>query len=321
VIYVVALLLYLALRLLAGDEWWWLAFLNNFTPYYFLPAGLMLGVNLLLGSWRMVARLLPVLIIALVWFGPRWLPKYSPVSDQNIKVITFNILTINDQAHEVAKWLRASEANIILLQELDPQDADYFITIFSDTYFHDSLPGNQLTLSTYPVLSSETIELAGWWVRRLVVDIEGQLVAVYNIHLALPIQDNSHIFVPVDNGFVQLALKYNPTWRDTQTGILLEVLAEETLPYIVAGDFNTSDQSIIYNRLVHSMNDAFLKAGIGLGATWPTSIATRLPESVPPFVRIDYIWHSDELRSLSAEVGPSLGSDHLPLSAALALND
>lgn len=318
----IGLLIYLALRVYAGDRWWWLAFMNNFAPYYFLPLVPIFGVALIFRKWHMVVRLSPVLIIGLVWFAPRWLPKNLALANdkQDVTVVTFNVLPFNNQLDEVVNWLHASDTDIVLLQELDEQSADYLINGLGDAYLHDTLPGNQLTFSHYPIISAETIELAGWWARRLVLGINGQEIAIYNIHLALPTQDNAHFYVPINSGFVQLALKYNPTWRDIQVGILLEVLAEENLPYIVAGDFNMSDQTIIYNQLAAAMNDAFLEAGIGLGATWPTSVATGLPDFMPALVRIDYVWHSHEIVALSAAVGPRLGSDHLPLSAHLRIN-
>ena len=43
--------------------------------------------------------------------------------------------------------------------------------------------------------------------------------------------------------------------------------------------------------------------------------AIGLPRVIQPLLRIDYIWHSDELRAASARVGEDIGSDHLPLTA------
>jgi endonuclease/exonuclease/phosphatase (EEP) superfamily protein YafD len=36
-----------------------------------------------------------------------------------------------------------------------------------------------------------------------------------------------------------------------------------------------------------------------------------------PLVRIDYVFHSADLRAISARVGPSTGSEHLPVVADL----
>jgi endonuclease/exonuclease/phosphatase (EEP) superfamily protein YafD len=55
---------------------------------------------------------------------------------------------------------------------------------------------------------------------------------------------------------------------------------------------------------------------MGFGASWPA-----LFTGIPPLVRIDYIWHSDEFRAISVKQGPDIGSDHLPLYATLDITD
>jgi endonuclease/exonuclease/phosphatase (EEP) superfamily protein YafD len=47
---------------------------------------------------------------------------------------------------------------------------------------------------------------------------------------------------------------------------------------------------------------------LGLAPTWPANGIWPYP-----LVRLDYVWHSEGLQALSAELGPRLGSDHLPL--------
>jgi endonuclease/exonuclease/phosphatase (EEP) superfamily protein YafD len=109
--------------------------------------------------------------------------------------------------------------------------------------------------------------------------------------------------------------------RNRQIEHLMTVLARETLPYIVAGDFNTSDQSLIYPRIASLMGDSFREAGFGFGTSWPVSAAQRETFGfLPPLVRIDYIWHSRDWVATQAAQGPPLGSDHLALTATLALN-
>ena len=83
-----------------------------------------------------------------------------------------------------------------------------------------------------------------------------------------------------------------------------------------------SDQTSIYGELASRMGDSFRQAGTGLGGSWPVSAMeefTSLPDFVPPLFRIDYIWHSEQFRAISAQQGPELGSDHLPLLATLSI--
>ena len=89
----------------------------------------------------------------------------------------------------------------------------------------------------------------------------------------------------------------------------------ESKPHIVAGDFNLSDASLIYDEVAAQMHDAWRGAGVGAGRTWPVAEAIGLPRVIQPLLlRIDYVWHSAALRPVAATVGAPIGSDHLPVT-------
>jgi exonuclease III len=79
---------------------------------------------------------------------------------------------------------------------------------------------------------------------------------------------------------------------------------------IVAGDFNMPVESRIYRDHWASFRNAFNEAGMG----WGTTKQTRWHG-----VRIDHILYTSSWRCLKAWVGPSMGSDHRPMIAELAL--
>ena len=96
---------------------------------------------------------------------------------------------------------------------------------------------------------------------------------------------------------------------------MVELLANETMPFILMGDFNTYPDETIYDNLITVMSDAWVLAGHGLmdesGYTF---------DSLEPYERIDYIFVSEELipgvNSCNVLLGQE-GSDHLPLWASL----
>ena len=57
-----------------------------------------------------------------------------------------------------------------------------------------------------------------------------------------------------------------------------------------------SDASLIYDEIAARMNDAWRAIGNGAGRSWPVAEAIGLPRLIHPFLRIDYIWTSDDLR-------------------------
>ena len=75
----------------------------------------------------------------------------------------------------------------------------------------------------------------------------------------------------------------------------------------------------VLGTLAARMGDSFREAGLGFGWSWPVAAQVKLPAFVPPLMRIDYIWHSPQWRTVTASQGPTLGSDHLPLYATLEL--
>ena len=106
-------------------------------------------------------------------------------------------------------------------------------------------------------------------------------------------------------------------------------IAQQNAPSILLGDFNMTDT---YDEYAHisaaGLKDAFKASGKGRGSTlprrvgpwkrnkWLNGLIRWVP--LPPMFRIDYIWHSDHLRSLDCWVGKDAGSDHMPVMAVMA---
>lgn len=325
-LYALGLVSYLLLRVLVGDGWWWLAFLHNFTIYYFAPLVVLLPLAVVLRQRVTILRLLPLLLIALITYGPYWLPRAQSALATDapaFKVITFNVLPDLRPMAEVADWLQTEQADLVLLQELPTASAAELRTALADSYAYsdDQLQGTtQLTVSRHEILSAEEIDLGGWWIRRLVVNLDGRELAVYNVHMPMPTRAAPASLEEYNaNGLLPLLLSYDETRRNAAIRTLLARLQNEPLPYIVAGDFNISDQAVIYGEMAAVMGDSFREAAVGLGATFPAEVGEEgIPNFIPPLIRIDYVWHSPHLLAVNAATGPVLGSDHLPLVVHLA---
>jgi endonuclease/exonuclease/phosphatase (EEP) superfamily protein YafD len=334
VIYVVAQITFLALRLTIGDSTWWMGFLNTFARWTFAPLVVLLPLALLLRAKRGALLLLPVAVIALVWFAPYFMPRAraAVASDApQIRIVTANIWGANyDYAENIgftatANWLRALDADVILLQEvpLSQRTREDGVLGLGDLYpeeVHEQTDSwTTATLSRLPVTERESnlgdLERAHF--QRTVVEVAGQQIAIYNVHNSIPFREQPRFTLPMGYFRASLLTRYDPTWRDQQIGWLLDALERETLPYIVGGDFNMSDHSLIYEAVAARMGDSFREAGWGFGTSWYLDVELR-GEGMPAMLRIDYVWHSDDFVALTSEQGPFLGSDHLPLVTTLA---
>src|SRR5690606_5747106 len=128
-LYLLIVVIYLVLRIIFGDRFWWLSLLNSFAHLLFLPLLLLVPLALLIRTRQTILRMLPVMLIGGLWFGPYYLPKNLPVSNGNIiRVLTLNVWGNNHDLSRIESWVREVNADIVLLQEISP------------TYATDSLP-------------------------------------------------------------------------------------------------------------------------------------------------------------------------------------
>jgi endonuclease/exonuclease/phosphatase (EEP) superfamily protein YafD len=321
--------LYLALRALFGDRLWWLALLNDFAALLFLPLGLLLPLAAWVRARGLVAGTGALALLALGWFGPYFLPApQAPVQGTPVKVVTFNVWGHNAHLEAVEAWLLAQDADLVVLQEVPPRYADEGVPALRRRYPHqfsqptdERLWGNVL-LSQHPIRTVERLPGPGVPARhRFVVEIDGRPLAVYSAHIAMPIGEPRLPRLTGGLPFpLQIAGRYDAAARIAEVDRLLERVEREPYPFVVAGDFNLSEQSATYGRLAARLGDAFRHAGSGWGGSWPVPVIDELPRWVPPLLRVDYIWHGPQLRAVEARRGPVLGSDHRPFYAILDLD-
>ncbi|MEO8393003.1 MAG: endonuclease/exonuclease/phosphatase family protein [Chloroflexota bacterium] len=329
-VYAVGLFLFVVVRLLVGDSLWWVGFFANVMPVYFIAFIVLLPLGILLRARRSVLLMLPMALLGALWFSPLYFPRthaVPPASDTTLRVVSMNVWGDNPDLTRIQEWLNQQKADVVVTVELPPA-WNAGIPALADSYPHQVTHtewtrywGSTL-LTSHPIVSQETFTLVPDSIpqQRIVIDVGGQQIAVYGIHLDLPLENANIPAIRTNNIYVEMFLHYNEISRDASIRTLLARLKNDPLPYIVAGDFNTSDQSLIYNDLASALGDSFREAGTGLGTSWPMLNATlKLPLLVPPLMRIDYIWHSSQFQVVAASEGPFLGSDHLPMLATLAL--
>jgi vancomycin resistance protein VanJ len=328
--YVLALCIYGVLRFIVQDGWWPVALLNSFVILLFLPAPLLILLALLIRSRRASFNLLLILVIAFVSFGLPSLPKNTPaVSGPSLRVMTLNILRLNPVPERILALVEQQQPDIIFLQEIErdsTQEATLqalqgsypFQAVLADEMRLQHYTAINLTASRYPFILSEPVPIDAPGMpllSRQVIDFNGQSIALYNIHLVAPVGSRPLTQLG-DNYFVRVFLGYDDRQRNQQMEALLAHLEAEDLPFIVAGDFNTSATSMTYvTRLAPVLRDSFAEAGQGWGSTWPVAATLGFPRFLPAIIRMDYIFHSPGLTTVRAWTGASVGSDHLPVLA------
>lgn len=322
-LYLIGLGVYLVLRMVAPGRFWWLALVDNFTPVYFLPLLLILPLSLLLREYRIAGSTTLLLLIAVFWFGQYFvLQSSAQVRGTPLKIITFNLFPYNQRLDEVVAWIIEEDADIVLLQETPETIGDAFAPLDA-VYSYKAIQSHEngyLIYSRYPITQqpeSYYTDEFGWYLhQRVELDVKEQTLVLYNVHTKMPHRVEPHINLPVIPDFV---LRYDETTRNQQIERLVAEIEAEEYPVVMTGDFNMGEYAAVYPTLSTNLTDAYRIAGRGFGFTWPGGSSEELPNVLPSLVRLDYVWHTARLKTVSAQVGPRIGSDHLPLVVTLDL--
>lgn len=92
--------------------------------------------------------------------------------------------------------------------------------------------------------------------------------------------------------------------RGLESSLVSRIIKANKFPSIVCGDLNDIPSSYVYFKIRGNKKDAFLEKGIGLGATYNKFV---------PLLRIDYMFHDEEINLLGFEKITVPFSDHYPL--------
>lgn len=265
--------------------------------------------------------------------------KPDSVSENTIKVISYNVHTFNavsgeNSSWDVADFLNNEGADIVCLQEFfsymdkQPKEKD-FLKLLS------SLPNNHIfynvqkknssfglaILSRYPIVGKGEFRFPNSSNAAIYADIKikDKIVRVYNNHL----QSNSFNLSKTLSRFRQedkridelvdasLRLRAAFIKRAEQVDRISDHIKASPHPAIVCGDFNDTPVSYTYRKMKGELNDAFKTAGRGMPSTY---------RGYFPSFRIDYIFYDKDIVANSFEVLSDITySDHYPISATVEL--
>ncbi len=232
----------------------------------------------------------------------------TPTDRSTLRVMSANLLVGNNAMEGIVAEIRASQADVVMLQEYSrawhtamqsgvgrlyphvayrTREDSFGIAIYSKHPFIDE-PEIMLPLGSHDIPQV-----------RAVVHFDGRNIALYNIHLLPPF------------GF-DYVIETRKQFAD-----LAGLLAEERLPVILAGDFNFTSACTQTGLLADlGFRDSHAWAGSGRGTTWPNHPTLWFF----PSLMLDHIYLSRELCALSHGVGVGEQSDHRPITAEIAIS-
>lgn len=246
----------------------------------------------------------------------------NPVSAPAVlTVMTANLWNGLAPDIKVVHAIRSSGADLIGLEELNRRQAAVIVHAVADLYPHAATFGD--SYEGRGVLSKLPLQ---------------------NVDLVPIVPDRPDVMAVVDVDGVPLSLIVgHPRPQALRRGrvrfhlaslrqiLRLGQLAVERAPAILLGDFNMGPRHPGYARLERlGLIDAFVTGGATPrgGNTFPLRMqvagSERQPGGarivpLPPIKRFDHIWHTPDIETERAWIGPDSGSDHASVVARLIL--
>jgi len=327
VLYPLSLLAVVTVLRYIGERWWFTGvglYLPRIVlalplPFILVAIGL---ARLHTLFWTQVVAVLLLLLPLMGFVPPRLIGRAHDV--RVLRVLSYNINSGLGGIDRIVDEIDARSPDVVLLQEVYSSEA--LVTLLGARYPTVRIADQFFLASRYPVSSSaESAKLdyggrqrSPRYMQQILETPLGRL-AVYNVHPISP-REVFHAFH--GNGFRRELLsgrlfssagigvfKANSGLRALQVETFAEAASRETDPVIIAGDTNLPGLSYVFNRYLSGYQDGFSDAGSGFGYTFPTNRR--------PWMRIDRILASDQLRFVRFEVGNSIASDHLCVVADL----
>lgn len=227
-----------------------------------------------------------------------WLTASAPAPTGEPQAATFSVASANVNLHSrntqaLATWLAQEKPDVVVLLEVSPAYAAGLRTLreypFQRIVAQDS-PFGIAVLSRHPLQQVEVIEDA-----QGIAHIEAQLqwrglpVGIIALHPMPPLSPRYHRV------------------RNAKLTALAKQAASSAIPTVLAGDLNATPWSSAFSGLAQ----LGLRRASGLAATWPAVLQGVL--GLP----IDQILVSQHWAVVARQVGPQLGSDHLPVLVRL----
>lgn len=242
---------------------------------------------------------------------------------------TDNGATLDSLYHTITK----SEADFICIQEFYNQTkGDYetyqYIKANGYQYAHTAYGVENgvnkyglATFSKYPIIYKDVKRFKGSSLNTgiQITDIKTttDTIRIVNVHLRsfkLGRSDYKYLnelsdsalnkIDPVPSKKLLHKIKQASIKRAQQLDQLLLVVDNSPHPVLLCGDFNELPNSYLYRTITNRLNDSFQEVGFGFGST----LISRVPG-----LRIDYVFHSPDIKPVSHKVIHRELSDHFPV--------
>jgi len=247
----------------------------------------------------------------LVFSCSSWLsesPSGTYYGDDSLTVVTWNLGLNTCDAAKVAAEIRALHPDVVLFQEARADKLELITEALGELYpfhehFYDDLFSKAYLSNIEPVSVEFLKPENSKNFLELIVPFGETPLTITSIHTNKAFA----FFGRKWFGYDQMMKRIN--------------LAASTPTSLVVGDFNLTERNTVYRDIQDTgLVDSYRERHSDPGFTFPAFGRYRhLP--LPPLLRIDYVWHTKNLKCVTIERTASGDSDHRGLVARIARRD
>ncbi len=315
-------------QFISPERMWLPAITGLLFPVWMAAQIVFLLIFLLLRKWMSLGVLLLLALTANPFFDTFQPLSRSQEIDQvkGIPVMTYNVRLFDifnwskkpGAGDSILSYIKHEKPAILCMQEFMVEDEGRFsldnirkelgFNPYSNVEynFHSYRRKHGLAIfSRYPILDTGMMDFENSSNMASFADlqIDHRVVRIYNVHLqSIHIEAdqelNGIIGSDADNLFRKLRRAF--AIRAEQARLVKDHIRQSPYPVIVCGDFNDTPVSYALHQIRRGLADSFRHSGKGFGATY----------QFLPWLRIDYIFHSDKMNSWNHRTGTLNGSDH-----------
>ncbi|MDA3952928.1 MAG: endonuclease/exonuclease/phosphatase family protein [Bacteroidales bacterium] len=348
--FVGALLLSYLSVFISPEKLWVLAFFGLAYPFL-----LIVNVGFVV-FWIYKKRktfLIPLIAILIGW---TYLASYIqvPLKKQKVsqeivknkfKVLSFNVRLFDlynwregdNTSDEIFDFINTNEFDFICFQEFFTKNTgdltegsiskmleEKYTTHIDYTFEGDNYNYGIATFSKYPIINRGIINFSNSSNSSIFTDvlINEDTIRIFNNHLqSIRFNKNNYSFITNSKYLkdderlkeikdISYRLRDAFIKRASQARILSSHIQNSPFPVIVCGDFNDVPVSYTYRKMKNNLNDSYSEAGKGIGNTYKGKF---------PSFRIDFIFHSEEIKCMSFDIPDVHLSDHFPVTSEFVL--
>jgi endonuclease/exonuclease/phosphatase (EEP) superfamily protein YafD len=299
-----------------GQLWWVFDLASHFRPQYFMVLIILVIFFAKAKKWKSTGVGIFCGLANFMLISPYigTINSVTEIDQSKIRILSMNLSHTNSSYKKAKLLIKKTQPNVLVLQELNNSWENALGETLAKFPYSAKLPENTMYGVDFPLpnflvpflIPKEKLFIGLFShlpFERITIDRPDALPASY-IRGSFKFKEN--VFTLFGVHLTSPVGKSRTDARNKQLATLVEEIQKNDQPTVVVGDFNITPWSLYFQNFIQKSRLRDTRKGLGIYPTW---LAQFPPLSIP----IDHSLTSNGIKVGSFSLGPSFGSDHLPL--------